>query len=220
MFDPEDRVWLERSSYVPDGEVEVLFLLSKTFYGGDLKQYRPDAENVTPLPGFSDEAAAHEVPTAKALGREQDVLHHYRSLLRLAEANGRSFKDIQPHFWQRLVIGGSEGVVRFSWYDTWEEMKGVIDWLATANSGDDWYDVDQGWELHIVRQGARFHFREGSGEGEEFCNLAVGVEAIQSSIAQLKLRFYRIIEVLSEELGADLWTAHGASTRLPQVVTR
>lgn len=208
MFDQNDRAWIEKSVAAKGGGVEVDFRLQTDFYKGDAKDWRVGTQDTVALPApVIDGAAKYHLSSREVVQHERDVAAHYKVVLKLAREFGKPLNEICHHFWLRLRLNSERDELTFPWYDTWSEMERLLLWLLSANDGDDWYDIDEGWEMTVVRAGSNFHVREGDGEGVESANVSFKRDELLQSVAELRERIPPIIRRLTDEVGEDLWTA-------------
>lgn len=209
MFAENDRSWIEKSVPVIRGQVEVIFLLKNEFYVGDDENYLKDQQNTVPLqPPVINNHEKLQINSTAVLNYEPELAAYYKCVLNHAHTYGKSLESIRHYFWLRLQLFGKGGVeLRFPWYDTWNEMDAFLRWLLSASEGEYWGDIEQGWEIAVVRAGSYFHIREGNGDGVELANAAFQRVELLSSAAELRKRIPTLITKLSREVGNDYWTA-------------
>lgn len=133
---------------------------------------------------------------------------HCRDVVEKAVTLDRPFAAISYYFRINLLLRWDGGELSFPWYDTWMEMDNLLGWLPLAEDGDDWWDVDQGWDMTIIREGPLFFFREGEGEGEASLAIALEREPLLRSVRNLRDKLLPIIDKVSVHLGADVFTKH------------
>ena len=143
-------------------------------------------------------------------GRRRKTSHLCRcvqSLLALAAEQGQCREEIGHHFWLRLRIHSPLGQLTFPWYDRLVDMNQLFDWLSAAAEGDQFHDLDQGWEMIILRRVDRVHFREGGfDEGGEQINLSVPRAPLLSSVTQTRDEAAVLVALLTGAIGADYWS--------------
>jgi hypothetical protein len=223
MFD-DTRDWLDRAEPVTDPDVEVVFATLPGFYVGDANnpdQIRNPRYQV-PLPNpVTGEGNAAALTTRAVATHVEALAAHYREVITLAWVNGKAFSQFGYHFWMRLGIGWKGESLSFPWYDTWEEMDHLLGWLEAAEDGDDWLDIDQGWQLAVVRREERFFFREGDDSDEERLVVSIDRRPLLGAVQSLRDRIVPIISELTSLLGTDYWTSRrsdvpGTAERQPE----
>lgn len=204
MFDPKDRAWLEQSVDAPRASVEVSFFVSDEFYRD------PNNLDEEPLQlpfGESLQGDGNLISASDALAKPQPLVTYYKEVLSLATEYSQTYDEIRRFFWLRLRILSEAGEIGFPWYDHVEEIDGVLDWLTSSRDGDQWHDVERGWEMIALRKGAKVHFREGMyDQGEEQENLAFSIEELSASAAQTRSIISELIPKLVSKIGEDYWT--------------
>jgi len=207
MFDIDDRSWIAQSVVAQNANAEITFVLYSMFHRDPNSL---DEANVIglPVPGaISSEPIA--LSSKEALNNMQGLVDHYRAVLQLARQHGRSYNEFSHHMKLQLQFLWSDGVLGFSWRDTLDSMESLFNWLRDSADGDIWSDVEQGWEMIIVRVGSSFHFREGGfDQGGEYVNIALPREELLDSISGLRKRIHIIIGRLTADLGEDYWSRY------------
>lgn len=205
MFDLESSGWVKASTSGEEPSVDVWFLTAVRFYVGDPNdaEQLDDESCYVPLatPNGSD-----AISVATVVGNEGELASHYRRVVELAAARGQDFDQFSHYFWMRLAILWRGGQCVFPWYDTWGDMDRLLGWLPLAEDGEQWWDVEQSWELVVVRQGDAFHFRQGDGEGNESENVRLDRDALLGSLTSIRSMVLAVIDELAVHLGADVWT--------------
>jgi hypothetical protein len=208
MFDTDDRSWLPNSILATTARAEIAFLLCNEFNKDPWAVAETDG---IPLAAPSISAIdPYRITSAQVLGHERALAEHYKAVLQLARQHNQSYNEIETHFWLRLHFEWEQRGLGFSWYDNFQPMEGLFDWLASAAEGDDWSDIEQGWEMICVRLvGSRFHFRQGRfDQGGETANVALPRDTLLGSISDLRGRMRLIIPRLVAEIGEDYWTRY------------
>ncbi|MEM7460028.1 MAG: hypothetical protein AAF331_11230 [Pseudomonadota bacterium] len=205
LFKLDDRSWTKNSVSASAAEVEVFFHLSDEFHPdpNDL-----DEAKVLPLsiPSNVMEGTSQLVSRDAVTGFSE-LVEHYREVLKAAMEHRQSYNDFSHHMWLRLVISSDEGAVMFAYYDNWNEMKALFEALKATEDGQQHWDVEQGWEMIILRMGSRFHFREGGfDQGGEYANVSFPRNSLLASFEELEARMTSLIERLTLELGEDYWS--------------
>jgi hypothetical protein len=139
---------------------------------------------------------------------------HYIAVLDLARKHRKSFNSIRQHFWLRLSVEWpEEQALWFPWFDTWGHMD---EGLAKVMAGQEWWDVDQGWESILIKNGDWVHLRAGDSEGEEFFNVAFPADRLFDSAERLRSRMPKLIAQLATQVGDDVWTSYRREDDLPR----
>ncbi len=149
--------------------------------------------------------------TCEAAGHERQLAGYYERVVRLAEQHQMPFDRIRHYFWLRLWLwnGADKVRVSFPWYDTFAEIDGFLSWLCTAQPGEVYEDVEQGWELEVHVEEDKLLVLEGDPDAEEAGVLvSVPRAPLVVAVELLRERSVEIIDRLSRLLGADVWTAH------------
>ncbi|MEM7060442.1 MAG: hypothetical protein AAF557_22915 [Pseudomonadota bacterium] len=204
MFDPQDRSWLAQSLDASNAKVEIGFFVSGEFY----RDPNNTEEKPLPLPTIGSlQGDARYLFANDAIAETQQLIEYYKQILTLATKYSQTYDEINHYFSLRLQIVSQAGEIGFPWYDHREEIDGVLDWLISSQDGDQWHDLEQGWEVIVVRRGTKLHFREGAfDQGGEQENLAFSGEELSSSIAQTRSIMSELIPKLVREIGEDYWT--------------
>ena len=85
-------------------------------------------------------------------------------------AGTTSADDLEPWFeWAddagapkltfRLISPSTDARLEFLWWDDVDDVLGFLEWLRTAQDGDRFCDLEQGWGLEAIRARRRLHFR-------------------------------------------------------------
>ncbi len=205
MFELDDRSWVKNSVSASVADVEVFFHLSDEFHPdpNDL-----DDAAVLPLSMPSNVLeSTSQLCSREAVVGFSELVEHYREVLNAATEHRQVYNDFSHHMWQRLVISSDEGAVSFAYYDNWNEMNALFETLKVLEDGQQHWDVEQGWEMIILRIGSRFHFREGGfDQGGEYANVSFPRESLLASFKELEARMANLIGRLTQEFGEDYWS--------------
>ncbi|HEV2572341.1 MAG TPA: hypothetical protein VGU72_11455 [Beijerinckiaceae bacterium] len=207
MFDPDDIDWLAHAAIADAPRVDVVFLLNDRFYIGNPNDGAEiaDPKHYVPL---ASPATDGTFSVSEVENRGDELALYYRRLVEMAAHHRQPFGQIRQYFWMRLVLRWREGETFLPWYDHWREMTSLLDWLDGAGNGQHWYDVDQGWEMLVRRRGHHFFIREGDGDGNEILNIQMEREPLLRGIAPLQRQTTTAIALLTERLGADVWSTY------------
>jgi hypothetical protein len=209
MFDQHDREWLDRAQAVQNVRVEVTFNLMDHFYVGD-----PNDHAQIMNPAYSEPLAApaigeggiYSLSADEVRGHEALLAAHYREVVERATRLGRPFEHYSQHFWMRLNILWDGDGLQIPWSDTLIDIDRFLAWLPRAEDGADEWDIEQGWEMIMIRRGGFFFLRAGDGDGEEYLNIRMDAEPLARSAVVARERTVAIIAELTRLLGADVWT--------------
>lgn len=204
--------WVARSVTADTAMVDVYFTIADSFYVGDpndsTQLHDPAFRRPLPPPGFLQAVPAF-ASTREIEGHEPQLAEYYARILREHRRSGRPYQQNSHHFWMRLFFRFTEEeAITFPWYDTRAEMTPLFGWLRSAEDGQTWWDMDQGWELTAIRLGDRFYFRgtDGERDAEEWLNVSTPRSLLLQEIDAADRRLVAIISVLTSRLGADHWS--------------
>ena len=205
MFELDDRSWIKNSVSASVADVEVFFHLSDEFHPdpNDL-----DDAAVLPLSMPSNVLeGTSQLYSRDAVAGFSELVEHYQEVLNAARKHRQVYNEFSHHMWQRLVISSDEGAVSFAYYDNWNEMNALFEKLKAIEDGQQHWDVEQGWEMIILRIGSRFHFREGGfDQGGEYANVSFPRDSLLASFQELETRMANLIGRLTQEFGEDYWS--------------
>lgn len=207
--------WLSHTLDIPSLQADLGFLLRDRFYYGPDRPSDPaDLQRLTvPLsaPHIALRNASH-VAVAEALGHERELADYYRQIVRLAREHGRPFNSIRHCFWLRLWLWNEpqQVCVSFPWYDSYSEIDRVLKALVDVDDGPVDHDCDQGWDLQIHARDGAVHFLQTDPDDDSVPTLAIRVprEPLIRQIQALRDNARSVIAQLSDDLGADVWTAY------------
>ncbi|QQP96626.1 hypothetical protein [Lysobacter enzymogenes] len=206
--------WLPHTQDLPSLQANLCFLIHDRFYYGPDHPADPnDLERLTVPLSAPRIPVAHAtvVTAAEALGHERELADYYRQIVRLAREHGRPFNSIRHCFWLRLWLWNADRQtsVSFPWYDSYSEIDRVLKALAETDSGEVFYDVEQGWDMKIHAQDGAVYFLESDPDDDD-AQLAIRVprEPLVQQVRALRESAQALIARLTEELGADVWTSY------------
>ena len=87
-------------------------------------------------------------------------------------------------------------------------MVDFFSWLKYKSHQTDFYDSDQGWSIEASLIEGFLYIRQSDGEEEEIYNIVVSYEPLIDSINIVERRAMKIIRLLSQECGDDVWTTY------------
>lgn len=205
MFELDDRSWIKNSVSASVADVEVFFHLSDEFHPDP-----NDLDNAAVLPLSMPSnvlEGTSQLYSRDAVAGFSELVGHYREVLNAATEHRQVYNDFSHHMWQRLVISSAEGAVSFAYYANWNEINALFEKLKAIEDGQQHWDVEQGWEMIILRIGSRFHFREGGfDQGGEYANVSFPRDSLLASFQELESRMANLIGRLTQEFGEDYWS--------------
>jgi hypothetical protein len=157
MFDCNDFEWVERATPVRNPRADVLFLVAEDFYTGDPNNHEQLSDPIY-RERLSPPFEGGLVSVSQVADDIGPLAHHYRRIVEMAARQWLPppVEGLRHYFWMRLAFIWEGNAFSFPWYDTWSEMLGVIEWLASADEGGSWNDIEQGWEATFLRRGSHF----------------------------------------------------------------
>lgn len=211
-FDMEP--WFADAAAVASVKAEICFLIRSDFYFGPDRPSDPaDLQRlVAPLslPNIP-RVTASMVRTSEAIGHEAELVSYFEQIVRLAREYQRPFNSIRHHFWLRFCLWSEEQEIylSFPWYDSFSEIDRFIESVSKVHSGLVDHDLEQGWEMEVHCHDDTLFFREGDPDaGETHFVVSSPRGKLVAELAELRGRTVRLIEHLSDALGADVWTAY------------
>lgn len=205
MFDTEDFGWCDRSILAPEPSVDITFLTSDRYYVGDpndpLQLSDPNC-----YVSLARAALTDMISVSDLRENEADLAFYYRDIIEREVSINRTFEQFSHYFWMRLQFSWTWGGFLFPWYDSWSDMEPLLTWMAVAEDGAEWFDIEQGWEMQICLRAGQFHLRQGDGEGDEQLNIKIDRDTILKSTETAKKNCVHVIGELSRYLGTDVWT--------------
>jgi hypothetical protein len=210
--------WISQAKDVPSLEAEVCFLLKNEYYYGpdripELSE-RKQVERLA-LPNFPRKVEKL-ARSSEIIGYEASLAAYYKQIIVLAQKHKKPFNQYRSYFWLRLWLWNSDSQVQasFPWYDSLSEMEYFIDNLTSTESGQVYYDVDQGWAFEVWAMDGFFYVREYDPDSDEAPDvIRTPRDLLITRLEEARARARRIIERLSKELGADVWTTWVESPR-------
>lgn len=208
--------WFEEARHIAHLEAEIYFLLQESFYYGpddavDLKPAVPLA-----LPDIPRRVASI-VQSYEAIGHEEKLAAYYEQIVRLSERYQKPFNRNDWYFWLRFRLRSeAENVeISFPYYDTISEVERCLTPLGEVASGEVYSGRDQCWGIDIHAHDGTLFMREHDPDyGEYSTMISVPRASVVCQIAPLRERTVKVIEQLSQLLGAGMWTSYVKSPAL------
>ncbi len=212
--DPEDADWVAQCVRVDDFACDVVFLLSTRvrFCEAASGHIIPGVSVPLPATGLPS-VGRGEVAASAVLGREEGLVRHYRGVVAAFEAYGRlaQLRRGSPYFWLRpAIVAGGAVLTECSWYDTVPEAEALLGCLAgaaAAPEGEMWDDLEQGWQMRVVRSGGLVCVAEWNWEERRWPVGGLAFDAARLSheagvaLARLRVVHGRLVAAL----GPDWW---------------
>ena len=194
--------WCNKSLAIDNLNVEIMFLLQDKFTSGgcEVQLKSPVFQRVV-------ESMAR---TCEVSDNESELILYYKSIIGHAIEQQLSFNEIRHYFWLRLWLWNSDKDIHisFPWYDNLSLMVDFFSWLKYKSHQTDFYDSDQGWSIEASLIEGFLYIRQSDGEEEEIYNIVVSYEPLIDSINIVERRAMKIIRLLSQECGDDVWTTY------------
>lgn len=214
-IDPDDVAWMAQSVRVDDFRCDVVFHLSTgiQFYDPATGHIIPGEVAPLPMPDLPLTGTSG-VSALAVIGREQDLVHHYRSVVAAFARHGRAaqLRPRSPYFWLKpAIIANGLVLTQCPWYDTVPEAEALLRVLVSgpeAPDGELWDDLDQGWQIRIVKRDDLVCVAEW--DWEERCQPAGGLAFTPMQLSQeataALARLRGVHRFLVEALGHDWWS--------------
>ncbi len=214
-FDPNDTAWTGQCMRVEDFRCDTVFHLSTGIQFCDQVTGRiiPGEVAPLPMPAFPF-IGTNGVAASDLIGREQELIHHYRSVVAAFARHGRAaqLQPRSPYFWLKpAIIANGSVLTECLWYDTVPEAEALLQVLVSAPEtpdGELWDDLDQGWQIRIVKSDdlvciAEWNWVEQRQpvSGQAFDPMQLSREA-SAALARLRV----VHRVLVDALGRDWWS--------------
>ena len=215
LVDPDDADWIERATRVGNFHVDTLFHVSTRLQFCDPVTGRiiPGEAVLLPTPDLPLITPDWHAATVLS-GREQELACHYQRIVDAFSSHGR-LGQLQPRsseFWLRpAIIANGALLTRCSWYDTIPEAEALLQALidgANTLGGEVWDDLDQGWQIRVVKSGGTICIAEWDWESHETPPSGYAFDAADMAHhAGLALAYLRALhQRLVATLGRDWWS--------------
>lgn len=208
--------WTLEAKELSTLEAEICFLLKKEFYyGPDRHTEIVSGKYMQPLtlPSFSRKVELL-ARTSEIISNESTLADYYLQVINIAQKHKKPFNNYRHIFWIRLWLWNTDASIHisFPWYDSQSEIDGFIDSVITTESGQVYWDADQGWELEVIAENGFLYIRHGSPEDDEtYSAIKVPRDVVVSQLINVQNRSKSIISYLSQSIGADLWSKYNES---------
>lgn len=202
--------WMSRAKPVEAVTLDVGFLIADAFYYGPENGFSKEQfqQLREPLYAPKTQQYGQYLLSAELSESAAELIRYYRDVLRNVARHRKDIDQQSHYFWMRPIIyAGTEFVITFPWYDTWEDATPLLHALALPADGLLFNDLEQGWEFHAIAEGDRLFLRQGElDSGEEHLVIAVDRARLSGQVPAVRHRVGRLIRELSAALGRDYWS--------------
>ncbi len=214
-LDPSDVAWTAQSVRVEDVRCDVVFHLSIGIQFCDPATGHIIPGEVASLPKPDLPLTGPSGVSALAvIAREQDLVHHYRNVVAAFACHGRAaqLRPRSPYFWLKpAIIANGSVLTQCSWYDTVPEAEALLQVLVSgpeALDGELWDDLDQGWQIRIIKRDDLVFVAEWDWEErrQPAGGLAFDLVQLSREATTALARLRAVHRVLVEALGHDWWS--------------
>ncbi|MDH2435975.1 hypothetical protein QCD60_25930 [Pokkaliibacter sp. MBI-7] len=204
------KSWIDNTRPISKIDAEICYLLKDDFYyGPDSHPQIVERKEVDPLPTLDFPRVVEQMArTSEVSGHEHQLANYYSGVLSAAKRHEKSFNEIHQYFWLRFWLWNSEEDIHvgFPWYDTLGEIENFIKSVIETESGEVFYDVDQGWELDVYARDGFLYIQERDPDYDEvYYSVSVPRDPLIKSLIELIERAGTQIESLSNLVGHNYW---------------
>jgi hypothetical protein len=197
---------------------DAAFIVHESLYYGPVNDFSEEQWNALRDPLYRPRLpirGGSRVLLRDAMAQRIELLRYYESVIRTATGRGKALEPAAPEFWLRIVfLSGDQELASGAWHDVLEQALSVLDAVAAPSDGEIYYDIDQGWELRIIGEGARITVRQAdpdSGETDACFWTDRDALAGQARTASRDLR--AMVAWLTSQLGRNYWSYAPLSAR-------
>ena len=212
---PDDAAWMARSVRVDDFLCDVVFHLSTgiQFCDAATGPIIPGETAALPMPDLPL-IGANGVAASTLAGRERELVRYCRNVVAAFARHGRAaqLRPGSPYFWLRpAIIARGSILTDCLWYDTVPEAEALLRVLAgrpDAPDGELWDDLDQGWQIRIVKDGNLICVAEWDWEEQRqpADGLAFDAARLSREASAALESLHAVHHLLVEALGRDWWS--------------
>lgn len=207
---------------IDDARVDIFFVLQPSFM---TDPYAEDGGTTVPLPIPKRRGAdAYMLRSGDAVERPDSLLEHYREVFRLVDEHKLPYQEFELYLWldltiywdrKRTLFGRSNKANGLAFiYNHFDRIAGLLDWISNAEDGAEFHDMDQSWEMLIIRRKDRYHFRWGGfDEFGEVANVALLRDPLLAAIERETDRVRSLLKILVDAFGEDYWSAYRLDLR-------
>ena len=213
QLDPDDIAWTVQSAHVDEFQCDTVFLLSTCIQFCDEATGRliPGEVASLPVPDLPL-IGTYGVTASAVIGREQELVHHYRSVVAAFASHGRAaqLRRRSPYFWLRpAIIAKGSVLTECLYYDTVPEAEALLQVLISGPDlpdGEMWDDLDQGWQIRIVKSNGLICVAEWEEQRQPACGQAFNPTRLSREATVALARLRDVHRFLVEALGRDWWS--------------
>ena len=212
----EHGAWIADARTITSFKCDAVFHLATSFYIGPshgMTSLEWETANVRLPPVDLPRRFVDRVATAELVDHEHALIDHYRHIIRLAEAHGKSASlSPFPYFrTQPEITAEGQVLTEFAWNDDAHETQTFLEGLARADDGPPQLlhdDQDQGWHVLIAATGTVTCLIEWDAEDPIPTSQGYAFEPAElarqaaSALERLNVIHQRLIEAF----GRDYWT--------------
>ncbi len=114
----------------------------------------------------------------------------------------------EMYYWLRPLIfvpGAIE--LAFSWHDSWEDAKSLLNTLCSPDDGLLFQDKNQGWEFQAFAEADRLYlWQSRARSGVEDLVVATSRSDFARQVQEVRERVEVLLPQLTKGVGADHWT--------------
>ena len=210
-----DASWTARSVRVQDFRCDVVFHLSTgiQFCDPATGHIIPGEVASLPTPDLPL-IGTNDIAASTVIGREQELVHHYQGVVAAFARHGRAaqLQKRSPYFWLKpAIIANNSMLTECLWYDTVPEAETLLKVLVSGPDvpdGELWDDLEQGWQIRIVKSGDSVFIAEWDPEEQRQPASGHAFDAMRLSreASTALARLHAVHRVLVEALVRDWWS--------------
>lgn len=201
--------WLAQATHVASVGLDAWLRIEASYYYGTVNGFtRQDWATLREPVGVALPAEDGWLSATRALACVDDLVAHHRRLLEIGQRRGRPVVEGAAELWirPRVVVDGAS-VASFPWIDSYLGTAGFFDAIRRDAEGTLFSDVDQDWELLVLREGDRIRIGErndpfGDGPGRV---ITIDRPVLVEAATAARDRLDRLMDALAARLGRDLW---------------
>ncbi len=208
--------WTARAKPIFDPVVEVGFCISDGFYHGPENGFPPEDWQRLQEPLYRPALPLHGnvVLSSDAAVNPEELIRHYRDVLRLRERYGFAARRVEAHFWLYPVLfSPGRFDIPFAWHDVWKDTSLFLDALERGGEGLVFHDYEEHWQIEILAFGDHLFIRHTDpDDAAEFACVSCRRDRLVAQVAPLRRRCLALIGDMTAALGRDFW--NGSTYRI------
>lgn len=210
QFPDHSDGWIAYAPVSAEIEVEVAFLIKDSFYFGPDDDLTDESKQRFSEPIYQPALAMQanrRVLSSEVQRNPEELIKYYRDVIRLAGKHGKPLSPAGPYFWLRpVILKSSSELVSFGWSDTFAEAVRFLSSTRTSTDGQLFWNVDQGWHVEIIGQGADIFVRAGDPHYKRtFRCFGTSRERFSEQSSTIEGRIRRIKSILIDAIGTNYW---------------